>query len=67
MASGHAFLNAISYIFYLPNTANEEELRNIVHEVNQSGGYVLEVEKELVRLGYKVKFFDDVSLIQFPR
>nr|WP_289039546.1 hypothetical protein [uncultured Allobacillus sp.] len=56
----------IDSCYYLTD-ANEEELRNIVHEVNQSGGYVLEVEKELIRLGYKVNFFEDVSLIQFPR
>ncbi|MBR7553634.1 hypothetical protein ACFFJI_11620 [Allobacillus sp. GCM10007491] len=56
----------IDSCYYLTD-ANEEELRNIVHEVNQSGGYVLEVEEELIRLGYKVKFFDDVQLIQFPR
>ncbi|MFB9974361.1 hypothetical protein FPQ10_10265 [Allobacillus sp. SKP2-8] len=56
----------IDSCYYLTD-ANEEELKNIVHEVNQLGGYVLEVEKELIRLGYKVKFFDDVQLIQFPR
>lgn len=52
---------------YFLTDATEEVLINIVQEVNQSGGYVLKVEKELIRLGYKVNFFDEVSLIQFPR